>query len=225
MPETNQNNNLPQLVRDQRLITSCALDVIKAVNNRRGKPLQPRDRMALKLLTPKNSALLVKNGVRNLGCRQVSFDILTDDFRIGQHRLTPTGVHVLNPEKGWWSDRYGTGQFLWNLYLKEDVKDGMSRILQRLFKFKMQGVFGPKAAIHVKDHTRTISGNIDSGLKLFIKREEGTAETTLRRMMKAGAVHSPRDLGLNIGAGDKGYLVLLFGKDNRFGVSFMIEKL
>lgn len=187
--------------------------------------MQPRDRMALKLLTPKNSALIIKNGVRNLGCRQITFDILTDDIGRGSHRLTPSGVHVLNPEKGWWSDHYGSGQFLWNLLLKEEPKEGMARVLQRLFKFKLSGFLGPKANLDVRNNHRTIAMDIDSQLKLYIQRDEGLVETTLRRMIKAQAVYLPHELGLTFPDTDVGRVVLLFGKDKRFGISFNIEKL
>ena len=181
----------PSIIRNQRQITACALEVIDQVKKRRGKPLQPRDRMALKLLTPKNSALILKNGVRNLGCRQVTFDILTDDLGRGAHRLKPSGLHVLNGDKGWWSDNYGTGQFLWNLLLKEEPKDGIARVLQRLFKFKLTGLFGPKANLAVRNNHRTIAMDLDSQLKLWIQRDEGLVETTLRRMVKAQAVYLP----------------------------------
>ena len=225
MPEARNENDSAKLIADQRLITACALDIIKAVKQRRGKPLQPRDRMALKLLTPRNSALVVAGGVRNLGCRQVTFDILTDDLGRGSHRLTPAGVHVLNAETGWWSDRYGGPQFLWNLYLKEDPEKGMARILERLFKFKLSGLFGPKADLSVTEHCKTIAGNIDRGLKLYIQREEGTIETSLRRLTKAGAIYSPTDLGLIMPHNDKGYVALLFGKNRRYAITFSIERL
>jgi hypothetical protein len=225
MAGTREQAHTPNLIQDQREITSTAIQVIQAVRKNRGRPLQPRDRMALKLLTPRNSALIVKDGCRHLACRQVSFDIVTDDLGKGVHRLTPSGVHVLNPEKGWWSDEYGQGRFLWNLYLKEGPATGIARVLERLFKFQMKGWFGPHARIQAKDQARTITGEVDQNLRLFIRREEGSVETTLRRMVKAKAIHSPRDLGLKLNHAGRGHVVLLFGQDQRFAVSFTIERI
>ncbi len=225
MEHAHNQRQLTRVIKDQRQITSCAIDVIKGVKKRRGNGLQPRDRMALKLLTPKNSALIIKNGERNLGCRQITFDIVTDDLGRGVHRLVPVGLHVLNTSNGWWSDQYGTGQFLWNLWLKEDPDAGMARILQHLFKFKLKGLFGPKANIHLQNDHKTIAGQIDKGLRLYIQRDAGRVETTLKRLINAKAIHSPADVGLKIDDQTRGYVVLLFGKENRFGVSFGIEKL
>lgn len=225
MDNSNNQKELIRVVRDQRQITACAVEIINAVKKKRGKPLQPRDRMALKLLTPKNSALLVRGKEKNLGCRQVTFDIITDDIGRGVHRLTPTGVHVLNPAKGWWSDNYGMGQFLWNLLLKEEVSAGMARILERLFKFKLKGILGDKANLSVSQKHRRIAGNIDKNLKLYIQRDEGQVETTLRRLIKAEALYSPKEIGLTFDKPGPGRVVLLFGKNKRYGVSFAIEKL
>jgi len=186
--------------------------------------LQSRDRMALKLLTPKNSALLSKNGVRHLACSQVTFDILTDDLGLGAHRLVPSGVHVLNPETGWWSDNYGVGQFLWNLRLKEEPQSGMTRIIEHLFQFKLSGLFGPKARFFLKDNFKRMTAEIDRSLKLYIQRDEGTVETSLRNMNKAKAIFSPKDIGLILEPQEFGHIVLLFGKDQRFGISFQVEK-
>jgi len=186
------------IVRDQKLISACAVDIIKKVRQRRGHPLQPRDRMALQLLTPKNSALIVKGSERTLGCHQVSFDIVTDDLGRGVHRLTPTGIHILKPDKVWWNEQYGKGQFLWNLRLKEDPREG--------------------------NRQSTIAADIDLGLKLFILRDQGSIETTLRRMIKAEAIYQPKDIGLKINHNGHGKIVLLFGKNKRFGVSFTVEK-
>lgn len=219
-----QDSEQVRIIQNQGLITACAVDIIKAVRKRRGKPLQPRDRMALKLLTPQNSALVVRDGVRSLGCRQVSFDLITDDLGLGCHRLTPAGVHVFNPDRGWWSDQYGRGQFLWNLRLKEDPQAGIFRILDHLFKMKIKGLFGPKARAVLQDKTVTIAGDIDRNLKLFIQREEGSVETTMRRLVKAEAIFSPKDIGLDLSGRNGGHVVLLFGKDKRFGVSFQVEK-
>jgi hypothetical protein len=216
---------MSQLIQDQREITACAIDIIQRVKKRRGRGLQPRDRMALKLLTPRNSALMLKNGARCLGVNQINFDILTDDLRAGAHQLVPTGIHVHNPGRGWWSDQYGIGRFLWNLYLKEDPQEGLSRILDRLFKFKMAGLFGPKARLSVNEQRKVIAAEIDRDLKLYIQREEGSVETTLRRMVKANAIHSPKDVGLNLPEKDGGQVVLLFGKNNRFGISFRVKRL
>ncbi|MEW6262907.1 MAG: hypothetical protein AB1641_07495 [Thermodesulfobacteriota bacterium] len=215
----------PQIVKDQGQITATVLEIIEKVKKKRGRPLQPRDRMALKLLTPQNSALIVRGAEKNLGCRQICFDLLTDDLGLGCHCLKPSGLHVFNPDRGWWSDDYGPGQFLWNLYLKENAKDGLARILKRLFGFKLDGFFGPKADLAVKDNFRTIAGLVDQGLKLYIEREEGMVETTLRRLRKANGLHSPADLGLKFKDPSYGRLVLLFGQGNRFGISFQIEKI
>jgi hypothetical protein len=216
------------IIRDQREITTCALEIIEAIHKKRGRPLQTRDRMALKLLTPQNAALILKNGQRHLGCHQVSFDIVTDDIGKGSHRLIPVGVHVFNPKKGWWTDQYGAGQFLWNLYLKEDPQEGVRRILERLFKFKMAGVFGPKAKILVNEsRQRTIAGDIEQALKLYIQREHGAVETTLRRMVKADAIYLPSDLGITPPANGRGrgHVCLLFGKNKRYAVSFVVQRL
>ena len=212
------------VVRDQKQISACAVDIIKKVRQRRGKPLQPRDRMALQLLTPKNSALIVKGSERTLGCHQVSFDIVTDDIGRGAHRLTPTGIHILKPEKTWWNEQYGQGQFLWNLRIKEDPREGIKRILEQLFKFKMSGLFGSKASLAVSNRQSTIAADIDRGLKLFILRDQGSIETTLRRMIKAEAIYQPKDIGLRINTNGHGKIVLLFGKNKRFGVSFTVER-
>lgn len=216
---------MAQLIKDQKEISSCAVDIIRGIKNKTGKSLEPRDRMALQLLTPKNSALVLNNGNRNLGCRQVTFDILTDDIGKGSHRLVPTGIHVKQKQNGWWSDNYGVGQFLWNLQLKEEPKEGVVRILERLFRFKMKGVFGSKADIRLKKNQRTIAANIDERLKLLIQREGGSVETTLRRMIKADALYLPDQIGLTLKDKSRGHLVLLFGKSKRFGVSFSVEKL
>jgi hypothetical protein len=213
------------IVRDQKLITSCALDVIQTVERTRGMPLQPRDRMALKLLTPRNSALLVRDNQKNLGCRQVSFDIHTDDIGLGGHHLVPTGVHVLNRERVWWSDEYGVGRFLWNLYVSEGPKEGIHRVLERLFKFELSGVFGPKANLDVREKVRTIEGNVRPDLRLYIHRQEGTVETSLRKLIRAGAIYRPKDLGLPLQDADKGRIVLLFGKSKRYAVSFTLQKI
>jgi hypothetical protein len=224
MNNGNGNGKLTHVVREQRQITACAMDIIKTVKAKRGRPLQPRDRMALKLLTPRNSALLLRGNERNLGCRQVTFDIVTDDVGKGVHRLVPTGVFVYNPGKGWWSDKYGTGQFLWNLYLREEPDKGMARIMQRLFGFKLNSVFGSRARFDMKDNFRSIEGKIDQGLNLYIQREEGRVETTLRHMVKAEAIYSARSLGLEPTDPNSGQVLLLFGKDKRYGISFMIER-
>jgi hypothetical protein len=213
------------IVRDQGLITSCALDIITTVEQTRGLPLQPRDRMALKLLTPRNSALLVRDAEHHLGCRQVSFDILTDDLGLGAHRLIPSGVHVLNKGRAWWNDAYGIGRFLWNLYLGEEPQQGMRRILERLFKFELSGVFGPKANLHVREKNRTIEGELRPDLHLYIHRREGSVETTLRKLVKARALFKPRDLGLRLHRQDQNRIALLFGKSQRYAVTFTMEKL
>ncbi|MBU2551608.1 MAG: hypothetical protein KKB20_24570 [Proteobacteria bacterium] len=224
MENTNKNGEMV-LLNDQRQITSCALEVIRSVKKRRGRPLQPRDRMALKLLTPRNSALLLKNGVRNLGCRQVSFEIITDDLGRGAHRLAPTGIHVFRPEEGWWSDRYGQQEFLWNLYHKEGPKEGLARILECLFKFKLSGIFGAKAKLDVLQQNKRIAADIHKSLKLYIQRDTGLVETSLRRLIKAGAIHSATDLGLPLESKDQGQVALLFGRNSRYAVSFRIERL
>jgi|GEM_PF-3200921 len=223
---TTQGNDqqLARIIRDQKEITACALDIVRAVKKRRGRPLQSRDRMALKLLTPNNSALLLKNGVRHLACSQVTFDILTDDLGLGTHRLVPSGVHVLNPETGWWSDSYGVGRFLWNLRLKEEPHTGMARIIEHLFQFKLPGLFGPKAKFFLKDGFKRMTADLDRTLKLYIQRDEGAVETSLRRMVKAKAIFSPKDLGLTLEPKECGHLVLLFGQGRRFGISFRVEK-
>lgn len=222
--EHTQHRQSPLIVRDQQLITACALDIIRTVEQQRGQPLQPRDRMALKLLTPKNSALLVKNQHRHLGCKQVSFEILTDDIGLGAYRLTPKGVHVLNQESGWWSDQYGIGRFLWNLYLKEDPDQGMQRVLENLFKMETAGFLGNlKTQIHVKPKEHTIRGNLRPDLNLYIRRHEGTVETTLRRLHKAKALFKAKELGLESN-GPGGRLVLLFGKNKRYAISFAVER-
>ncbi len=218
-------NNKQMVIREQRVITDCAVEIIRSIHRRRGKPLQPRDRMALKLLTPKNSALLLRNGTKTLGCRQINFEILTDDLGLGAHRLTPTGVHVYNPDKGWWSDHYGLGEFLWNLRLKEDPKEGMARILDHLFKFKMKSLFGATADFQLKERFKTIAANVDRGLKLYVEREDGAVETTLRRMVRAKAMYSPKDLGLPVPDDGLGRTVLIFGKNQHYGISFSIEKI
>lgn len=215
----------PLIVRDQRLITSCALDIISAVERTRGLPLQPRDRMALKLLTPKNSALLVREKQRHLGCRQVSFDIKTDDLGLGSYQLVPSGVHVLNREGVWWSDKYGIGRFLWNLYAGEHPQAGMMRILERLFKFEISGVFGPRANFSVREKTGTIEGNVHPDLRLYIHRREGSVETSLRKLIKARAIFRPKDLGLQLGGNENGRIALLFGKSKRYAVSFTMQKI
>lgn len=213
------------IVRDQRLITSCALDIIETVERSRGMPLQPRDRMALKLLTPRNSALLVRDVEQHLGIRQVSFDILTDDLGIGSHRLIPSGIHVLRRDRTWWSDRYGIGRFLWNLYVEEEPEQGMRRILERLFKFELSGVFGPKASLHVLDKNRTIEGELRPDLRLYIHRRDGSVETTLRKLVKARALFKPKDLGLSLRREDQNRIALLFGKSQRYAISFTMERL
>ncbi|WP_045222170.1 hypothetical protein [Desulfonatronum thioautotrophicum] len=219
----------PRLVRDQHLITSCALDIIATVEQTRGIPLQPRDRMALKLLTPRNSALLLQKMRQHLGCRQISFDILTDDLGLGTHQLVPSGVHVLNKAGLWWSDGYGVGRFLWNLYVDESPQTGMSRVLERLFKFEVSGVFGPRANMTVLEKTRTIEGEVRPDLRLYIHRREGTVETSLRKLLKAQAIFRPKDLGLCLEGSnidrDNGRIVLLFGKTKRYAVSFTIHKI
>ncbi len=213
------------IVRDQRLITSCALDIIETVERTRGLPLQPRDRMALKLLTPRNSALLVRDDERHLGCRQVSFDILTDDLGLGAHRLIPAGVHVLNRSRTWWSDAYGIGRFLWNLYVGEEADQGMRRILERLFKFELSGVFGAKANLHVLEKSRTIEGELRPDLRLYIHRREGSVETTLRKLIKARALFKPKDIGLRLPPKDEQSIALLFGKTQRYAVTFSMERI
>ncbi len=215
----------PLIVRDQRLITSCALDIIAAVERTRGMPLQPRDRMALKLLTPKNSALLVREKQRHLGCRQVSFDIKTDDLGMGSYQLVPSGVHILNREGVWWSDKYGTARFLWNLYIDENPQAGMMRVLERLFKFEISGVFGPRANFSVREKTGTIEGDVRPDLRLYIHRREGSVETSLRKLIKARAIFRPKDLGLQLGGNENGRIALLFGKAKRYAVSFTMQKI
>ncbi len=215
----------PLIVRDQRLITSCALDIISAVERTRGMPLQPRDRMALKLLTPKNSALLVRKKQRHLGCRQVSFDIKTDDLGLGAYQLVPSGVHVLNREGVWWSDKYGIGRFLWNLYVGENPQSGMMRVLERLFKFEISGVFGPRANFSVREKTGTIEGDVRPDLRLYIHRREGSVETSLRKLVKARAIFRPKDLGLQLDGNENGQIALLFGKFKRYAVSFTMQKI
>ena len=176
MNDSKKNSNPPQIINDQAQITQCAVEIIRSVQQRRNKPLQPRDRMALKLLTPQNSALLLKNGVKNLGCRQISFDITTVDLIQGSHRLVPTGLHVLNQHRRWWSDHYGMGQFLWNLYLKEEAKAGMSRILERLFRFKLKGLFGTNANIRSGEARQNHHWSDRSGVLTFSSR--GKKETS-----------------------------------------------
>ncbi|WP_035272382.1 hypothetical protein [Desulfonatronum thiodismutans] len=215
----------PLIVRDQRLITSCAMDIIAAVERTRGIPLQPRDRMALKLLTPKNSALLVREKQRHLGCRQISFDIKTDDLGLGSHQLVPSGVHVLNREGVWWSDIYGIGRFLWNLYSGENPQAGMMRVLERLFKFEISGLFGPRANFSVREKTGTIEGNVLPDLRLYIHRREGSVETSLRKLIKARAIFRPKDLGLQFDGSENGRIALLFGKSKRYAVSFTMQKI
>lgn len=213
------------IVRDQKLITSCALDIIKTVEQSRGLPLQPRDRMALKLLTPRNAALLVRDVERHLGCRQVSFDILTDDLGLGARRLVPAGVHVLNRNRTWWSDAYGVGRFLWNLYLGESPEQGMRRILERLFKFELSGMFGAKADLRVREKDGTIQGDLRPDLRLYIHRWEGEVRTSLRRLIGARALFKAKDLGLPLASQDRNRLALLFGRTQRYAVSFTMEKL
>ncbi|GAB6057686.1 hypothetical protein [Desulfonatronum parangueonense] len=220
-----KDNDSLRIVRDQQLITSCALDVIETVERTRGLPLQPRDRMALKLLTPRNSALLVQQAHYHLGCRQVSFDILTDDLGLGAHRLIPSGVHVLNRNGVWWNDSYGIGRFLWNLYAGENPHDGIFRVLERLFKFEVSGIFGPRANLTVLDKSRTIEGELRPDLRLYIHRREGTVETTLRKLTKARAIYRPHDLGLNLEPQECGRIALLFGKTKRYAVSFTMVKM
>lgn len=213
------------IVRDQSLITSCAVDVIQAVERTRGLPLQPRDRMALKLLTPRNSALLLRNNERHLGCRQIHFDILTDDIGLGRHRLIPSGVHVYNSQKSWWSDRYGIGRFLWNLYLGETPEEGMRRILQRLFKYEIAGGFGSRVHLEVMDGKRTIEGDIQPDLHLYIQRHLGTVKTSLRSLIKAESLFSAKDLGITAGHLSQDSLALLFGKTKRYAVTFTTQRL
>ncbi len=220
-----QHGHYLSIVRDQQLITSCALDIIATVERTRGLPLQARDRMALKLLTPRNSALLVQDVQQYLGCRQVSFDILTDDLGLGAHQLIPTGVHVLNQDGVWWSDTYGIGRFLWNLYVGENPEKGMLRVLERLFKFDVSGAFGSRANLTVCEKSRTIEGELRSDLRLYIHRREGTVETTLRKLIKSRAIFRPKDLGLCIEGPENGQVVLLFGKSKRYAVSFTMEKI
>ena len=225
MTQQYDNRTPVRVIRDQQVISTAAMDIIKAVNRRRKVPLQPRDRMALKLLTPKNSALVVKQGERNLGCRQISFDLLTEDLGRGSHRLRPAGIHLLKPGAGWFSDQYGRGRFLWNLYLDETPDAGLERILERLFDFKLKGVFGRRARLTVTPDRRAIAGRIDRGLNLYIQRESAAVETSLRRISRAGALHSPREVGLRLKENGDGRLVLIFGKRKRLGVSFTVEKL
>lgn len=223
--DDHEGHQPPRLIRDQQRITSCALDIITTVEQTRGMPLQPRDRMALKLLTPRNSALLLRQSQQHLGCRQVSFDILTEDLGLGAHQLVPSGVHVLNRAGAWWSDGYGIGRFLWNLYVDETPHTGMRRVLERLFKFEVSGVFGPRANMSVLEKTRTIEGNVRPDLRLYIHRREGTVETSLRRLIKARAIYRPRDLGLRLEGPDNGRIALLFGKTKRYAVSFSMRKI
>lgn len=203
-----------RLVRDQRSITATAVEIIEAIRRRRGRPLAPRDRMALKLLTPRNSALVVEGGVRHLGCRQVSFDILTDD----RHRLVPRGVHVFNRGRGWWSDVYGQEQFLWNLYLGESAADGIDRILGRLF-----GLPVDRAARTVGSRpVGAIAGSPEGHLHLLIERERGRVEIPRTTLLRGGSLVRSRDVGLPAEDGEA--VALLFGRERRFGVSFGLRK-
>ncbi|WP_199221392.1 hypothetical protein [Desulfonatronum sp. SC1] len=180
--------------------------------------------MALKLLTPRNSALLVHDKQRHLGCRQVSFDILTEDIGLGAHHLVPSGIHVLNREGVWWSDTYGIGRFLWNLYVDENPQAGMMRVLERLFKFEVSGVFGPRANFSIREKTGTIEGDVRPDLRLYIHRREGSVETSLRKLIKAQAIFRPKDLGLQLDGNESGRIALLFGKSKRYAVSFTMRK-
>jgi hypothetical protein len=210
------------LVREQSLITSCALDVIQTVAQQRGRPLQPRDRMALKLLTPRNAALMVKGDKKHLGCRQVSFEILTDDPGLGSYRLVPVGVHVLNPKTQWWSDEYGIGRFLWNLYLGEEPVDGMHRILERLFKLPGQDLGPAQTHMEVLGQEHDIQASVRPDLDLYIRRHKGSIETSLRRLHRSGGLRRASELGLDTQG--QGRLALVFGKSRRYAVSFAVER-
>ncbi|MCG5499490.1 hypothetical protein [Ectothiorhodospira lacustris] len=210
------------LIRDQRIITNCALEVIEGIRIQRGKPLQPRDRMALKLLTPRNAALMMKGNRRHLGCRQVSFEILTDDVGLGAYRLIPVGVHVLNPERGWWNDDYGVRRFLWNLYLGEDPIEGMQRILERLFKVSPQGLRSLSGSLDMQQAEHDIQATVRPDLSLYIRRHKGSVETSLRRLNQAQALYRVKDLGID--AAGQGRMALVFGSNQRYAVSFAVER-
>ncbi|MBK1674006.1 hypothetical protein CKO35_11940 [Ectothiorhodospira shaposhnikovii] len=212
----------PALIKDQRIITSCALEVIDAIRMQRGRPLQPRDRMALKLLTPRNAALMVKENHRHLACRQVSFEILTDDVGMGSYRLIPVGVHVLNPDRGWWNDDYGIRRFLWNLYLGEDPIEGMQRILERLFKVSPQGLRTLSGNLDMQQAEHDIQATVRPDLNLYIRRHKGSVETSLRRLSQAQALYRVKDLGIDTAG--QGRMALVFGSNRRYAVSFAVER-
>lgn len=211
-----------RVVRDQRLITRCALEVIQDIQHQRGRAMQPRDRMALKLLTPRNAALMVKGARRHLGCRQVSFDILTDDPGLGAYRLVPVGLHVRNPETGWWSDDYGIGRFLWNLYLGEPPEDGMQRILERLFGLPQKELGPACTQLAVRQQEHDIQAVVRPDLALYIRRHKGSIETSLRRLHRARGLHRAADLGLDTGG--QGRMALVFGKSRRYAITFSVER-
>ncbi|MCG5514171.1 hypothetical protein [Ectothiorhodospira shaposhnikovii] len=210
------------LIRDQGMITRCALEVIDAIRVQRGRPLQSRDRMALKLLTPRNAALMMKENRRHLACRQVSFEILTDDVGLGAYRLLPVGVHVLNPERGWWNDDYGVRRFLWNLYLGEDPIEGMQRILERLFKVSPQGLRTLSGNLDMHQAEQDIEATVRPDLNLYIRRHKGSVETSLRRLNQAQALHRIKDLGIDTHG--QGRMALVFGSNRRYAVSFAVER-
>lgn len=211
-----------RVVRDQRLITRCALEVIQDIQHQRGQPLQSRDRMALKLLTPRNAALMVKGARRHLGCRQVSFDILTDDPGLGAYRLIPVGLHIRNPETGWWSDDYGIGRFLWNLYLGEPPADGMQRILERLFGIPARDLGPACTQLAIREQEHDIQATVRPDLALYIRRHKGSIETSLRRLRRAQALQRASELGLDTGG--QGRLALVFGKTRRYAITFSVER-
>lgn len=211
-----------KIIQEQRVITSCALEVIDAFRQQRGKPLQSRDRMALKLLTPKNAALMQKEQRRFLGCRQISFEILTDDLGLGSYRLIPVGVHVYNPERGWWNDDYGVRRFLWNLYLNEEPVDGMQRILERLFKLAPQDLQAQMTCLEVTQAEHDIKANVTQDLSLYIRRHKGSVETSLRRLHKAQGLCQAHTLGIDTQG--QGRMALVFGKSRRYAVTFAVER-
>ncbi|SEP57613.1 hypothetical protein SAMN05421693_10195 [Ectothiorhodospira magna] len=220
--QDNSSDNTPSLIRDQRIITACALEVIDTIHIQRGRPLQPRDRMALKLLTPRNAALMMKENRRHLGCRQVSFEILTDDVGLGSYRLLPVGVHVLNPHRGWWHDDYGIRRFLWNLYLGEEPIEGMQRILERLFKVSPKDLRAVSDGLDMKQAAHDIQANVSADLSLYIRRHKGSVETSLRRLNQAKALYRTKDLGID--TGEDGRMALVFGSNRRYAVSFAVER-